>query len=58
MKAKKQTKPKAKKRNPADTTMRNINALKERIARIEVVMKHLLVLEHLLKHPELIKDDN
>lgn len=35
MKAKKQTKPEAKKRNPQDATMRNINALKKRVARLE-----------------------
>lgn len=33
---KKQTKAKAKKRNPADTTMRNINALKKRVKKLEL----------------------
>jgi len=33
---------KAKKRNPTDATMRNINALKKRVKKLEVLVHHLL----------------
>lgn len=38
-------KKKAKKRNPADTTMRNINALKKRVKWLEEQVHYLLVVD-------------
>lgn len=39
-------KKKAKKRNPTDATMRNINALKRRVRKLERLVEHLLKHTH------------